>query len=189
MADSIVVTGPAGGSDWEAKYYDALSGGQDITAAVTGGGWTVGPLASTASAEIRVELTLAAGVAGDEVRRAMIVAASQADNTVQDAVAVEAKKAIAAQPDLEIKNGADSAYVGDDIYNSDGEGQSRAQVVTPSNPAVYNVRLTNDGNAGSQFLILPPTGGAGLRRRWWLRCCGTFATTGSRAHSWRLARR
>jgi hypothetical protein len=57
-ADSITLTGPAGGGAWTVTYYDAARGGNDITAAVTGAGWTTAKLNAQAAADLRIEVKL-----------------------------------------------------------------------------------------------------------------------------------
>ncbi|MCK4533262.1 T9SS type A sorting domain-containing protein [bacterium] len=84
-SDTFVVTGTGGVSDWTVNYYDALSGGSDITADVTGAGWSSGALASGANTEIRVEVTPGAEAGGGTFREILVTSTSQGDSNI-DAV-------------------------------------------------------------------------------------------------------
>jgi hypothetical protein len=59
---------------------------------------------------------------------------------------------VPAQVDLQIKNKADSSYVGDDVYNDDASGQSRS---APGGffPTIYHIRVQNDGPTDDSFML------------------------------------
>jgi len=83
--DSLTVIGTAGDAGWTVNYFDALAGGTDITAQVTGGGWSTGALAPDGSKEIRVEVT-PSGLAGGSSKELLVTSTSNADNSKKDAV-------------------------------------------------------------------------------------------------------
>src|SRR4029450_3838863 len=56
VADSLRVTGPAGGTGFTLKYFDDFEAGNDITAAVTSGGWVTPKLGANAHQDIRVQI-------------------------------------------------------------------------------------------------------------------------------------
>ncbi len=85
VSDTFTVTGLAGGSGWTVTYYDALAGGTDITAQVTGAGWSTGALASAASTEIRVEVTPDGTVAAGSSKDVLVTSTSAGDAS-QDVV-------------------------------------------------------------------------------------------------------
>ncbi len=58
VQDTFTLTGSAGSDGNSARYFDADSGGQDITAQMTGDGWTSPALSSGACVDLRVEITL-----------------------------------------------------------------------------------------------------------------------------------
>jgi fibronectin type 3 domain-containing protein len=62
-ADTLNVTGPGDSDGWSVKYYDALTGGTDITGQVTGTGWSTGSLQEGAGRSLRVEVTPASDLA------------------------------------------------------------------------------------------------------------------------------
>ncbi len=57
MKDNITVKGTKEDSGWTVRYFDAHTGGQDITVNVTGTGWSTGLLSTGAYQNIRVEVT------------------------------------------------------------------------------------------------------------------------------------
>lgn len=86
---SFQVRGNAGGTGWTVKYFDALSGGNDITArvtATTGPAWPADPLAPGASTVIRVEATPGATVPVGATQHVLVEATALADMTNRDLV-------------------------------------------------------------------------------------------------------
>ncbi|MBA7608617.1 hypothetical protein ES703_15796 [subsurface metagenome] len=84
--DTLNVSGTAGGGGWTITYYDALSGGSDITSDVIGGGWSTGVLAPGASKEIRVEVTPDSTLAGGSSKEVLVTSTSAFGDASQDAV-------------------------------------------------------------------------------------------------------
>jgi len=84
--DTLNVSGTAGGGGWTITYYDALSGGSDITSDVIGGGWSTGLLAPGASKEIRVEVTPDSTLAGGSSKEVLVTSTSAFGDASQDAV-------------------------------------------------------------------------------------------------------
>ena len=83
--DSFTVTGTAGDASWTVNYFDALAGGTDITAQVTGGGWSTGTRPPDSSRKIRVEVT-PSGLAGGSSKEVLVTSTSNVDNSKKDAV-------------------------------------------------------------------------------------------------------
>ncbi len=48
-------------------------------------------------------------------------------------------------PDGQIKNSSETTYIGNNIYNDDGTEQTKEQEVAPGTPAVYHIKIENDG--------------------------------------------
>jgi len=61
-------------------------------------------------------------------------------------------------PDLKIKNQDDSSYTGDNIYNSNGSGQTKEQEVIEGETVVYHVEVENDGDAADIVRIICSAG-------------------------------
>ncbi|NSW56495.1 MAG: hypothetical protein HPY44_10800 [Armatimonadetes bacterium] len=58
--DALTLRASAAPAGWTVRYFDALYGGNDITSAVRGSGWTTGSLGAGAGREVRVEMTAGA---------------------------------------------------------------------------------------------------------------------------------
>ncbi len=61
-------------------------------------------------------------------------------------------------PDGQIKNSSDVDYVGNNIYNNDGTGQTKEQEVALGTPAVFHIKIENDG-ANADNIKVTGTGG------------------------------
>lgn len=85
-ADTFKVTGPAGGSGWTVTYYDALTGGNNITSSVTGSGWTTPSLTQGSTYDLRVVVSPDSTLADGETKDLLIVATSVGDGTKSDTV-------------------------------------------------------------------------------------------------------
>ncbi|MFC1957812.1 SwmB domain-containing protein, partial [Chloroflexota bacterium] len=85
ISDTFTVTGTAGSTGWTVSYYNATSGGTDITSDVTGSGWATSSLSSGDSKEIRVEIT-PSGLAGGSSNDTLVTFTSQSDTNKKDAV-------------------------------------------------------------------------------------------------------
>ena len=160
VADSFKVTGTGGWGQWEVRYFDALSGGNDITSQITGSGWFTGLLQPGESREIRV------GVVADwfwieSGIHLFIRSTSLTDNTKRDVVRASTSPIFINRPDNLIKNQGETEYIGDDIYNSDGTDQTKSQEIPPGQTAIYHIQIQNDGNYPSMFQIIgtPSDGG------------------------------
>lgn len=85
-ADTIKVTGGSGSSNWTVSYFSSLSGGSNITAQVTGSGWSTGSLASGESVTVRAEVTPTATAVSTSEKPVHIFATSQGDSSRKDMV-------------------------------------------------------------------------------------------------------
>lgn len=50
------------------------------------------------------------------------------------------------KPDVMIKNSDETAFIGNDTYNDDGQSQTKEQWVRPESTAVYHLRVQNDAD-------------------------------------------
>ncbi|MBI3922981.1 MAG: hypothetical protein HY318_16285, partial [Armatimonadetes bacterium] len=57
VADTFKVTAPPAETGWRIRYYDAVSGGTEVTSQVIDSGWVTGSIASGGFAEFRVEVS------------------------------------------------------------------------------------------------------------------------------------
>jgi hypothetical protein len=66
------------------------------------------------------------------------------------------------QPDLLIGSD-DAGFLGDDIYNRDGDGQTQLAIVSHGITARYHIRIQNDGADDDTFVITGPASADGWR--------------------------
>lgn len=94
-SDAIVVTGISGTSSWEVLYFDAKSGGNNITGLVTIDGWTSASLASSEGIEFRVE---SKSLVSDIItKKVYITCTSQNDPNKKDVVLATTVTSLPAQ--------------------------------------------------------------------------------------------
>ncbi len=94
IADHFKLTAPAADGGFTAHYFDAYTGGNDITAQVTSGGFTTASIAPLDSQQIRVELT-----PGTTAKPSVTLTATSVADTAQfDASAITDEAAPGPQP-------------------------------------------------------------------------------------------
>lgn len=93
FSDTFTLTGPAGGNGWTVRYFDASTAGNDITAQITGNGWSTGLMAGGSMKALRVEVTPDATVAESTAKDLQIRAVSASDSTAVDVVQASTEKA------------------------------------------------------------------------------------------------
>ena len=86
--DTFTVTEPAGNANWTIAYLDATS--QDITAQVTGGGWTSPQVADGAAYDLQLQVSDNAAADGSSTDVLTLVTSGN-DTTSQDAVLAHTK--------------------------------------------------------------------------------------------------
>ncbi len=180
MPDTITVIGPAGDADWTVQYLDATE--QDITADVTGAGYSGGVLAAGAEVSLQIKVTPQSGAGGNSTRDVLLTATSTGDGSKSDAVLSQTTCAPAYQPDGLIYDG--SAYLGDGLYNTSGAGQTHALSVLLCSPAVYHIRFYNDGEVADSFRISGPSGSSAWQVRYYDYATGTDITTAVTGSGW-----
>jgi len=154
VSDSFKVTGTAGVTGWTITYYDAVSAGTNITAAITGtAGWTPAALAPGAVKEFRVEVTPATTVAAATVKDVLVTAMSTSDTMEKDTVKASTTVPLKRQPDCLIRKSTETTSVGDNVYNTDGRSQTKAQVAARGVKATYVVSVQNDSNIAMDLRV------------------------------------
>lgn len=157
-SSSYKVSGPGTESGWTARYFDALTGGNNITADIEGDGWETPLLAEGESCELRVEVTPSEAVPPQTARSLLIAAqGAQGDPDVVKAVTTNIQVAV----DALIRNGDELYYAGEDIINLDGAGQTKTQPAAQGTTAIFHVKVESKGEQAErlQVLGLPGTGG------------------------------
>jgi len=95
---------------------------------------------------------------------------------------------VARQPDMLVRNQKDNKFIGGDVYNLDGTGQTKSQTAPKGAAAVYPLKLQNDGNVTDSFVV---SGSAGDAR--WTVCYhdaptgGTDITSAVTGSGWAMA--
>ncbi len=86
IPDTLRITGTAGNSQWLVGYFDALTGGNNITSTVTTAGWSSGEIAAGSSKQLRIEVIPLDTVPGDTFYDVTLTATSIRDTTKLDAI-------------------------------------------------------------------------------------------------------
>lgn len=160
LADTYELWAVAPTNGWTAKYFDAAQNGNDITGAVTGDGWDLA-LDARESREVRIELSSPVIAAGGAASGVLLQATSSGDASKQDAVRASAMVAVLRLVDGVIRNNGENAVLGDDTYNTNGNGQTREQTIKTGAAATYLIAVQNDGNVADSFKVkgdVPPAG-------------------------------
>jgi len=72
------------------------------------------------------------------------------------------------QPDNHIKNSDETSYIGNNIYNLNGENQTKTQTASTTDPAIYHIKIENDGNSQDYCIVNEvPTDGNVTDRQYW----------------------
>jgi uncharacterized membrane protein len=168
LPDTFTLTGPGDSPGWTVIYYDALSGGTDITDQVTSpGGWRVENLAAGAFREFRVEVTPEATAPHGTAKDVLVTATSVGDPTKRDVVHASTTVATRYQPDMLIRHAGETEYLGNGVYNVDGADQTKAQTVDSDVTAVYELRVENDGNLPDTITLTGPGDSPGWTVRYY----------------------
>ena len=171
-ADSFIVTGPASGSGWEVGYVDYATD-SIITGAVTGAGWNTGVIAPGQYVVVLIRVVPTRKATGGTNKAVNLHTVSATDDSYVDVVKVVTTAATTCQPDLLLRTSAEASYLGDNMYNLSGSGQTKSQGVSAGQTAVYYCRVQNDGNTAESFTITGPAGSNG-----WAIGYGNYATNG-----------
>lgn len=152
-ADSFVLTGGSGSPVWPLAYYDDWAGGSDITAEVTGAGWVSRILGPGEHLNLRFVLGTTPYTPGGAVKQFMIRAASVSDPAARDAVRQISSLIVRTRADAQVRESGSLVWLGGDIYNITGAGQTGALTVPTGVAAVYYLRIQADGNVSDAMLI------------------------------------
>ena len=159
-ADSFTITGPAGVGGWAIGYVDNATGAI-ITGAVTGAGWNTGVIAPGQYVVVLLRVVPSAANSGGMTKEVWLQAQSQMDALQVDVVKTITGVIAIYKPDLLLRTGAESSYLGNNVYNDTGVGQTKAQNAAVGQTASYYCRIQNDGNTAESFTITGPAGSSG----------------------------
>lgn len=94
--DTFTLKSTTAASGWTVRYYDAVTGGNDITSQITGTGYRSYTLANGASQYLRVEVTAGSTVAGGATADLAITATSTTDASKADTIHATTSKTVTA---------------------------------------------------------------------------------------------
>ncbi|MEW6026496.1 MAG: hypothetical protein AB1599_04285, partial [Planctomycetota bacterium] len=148
--DTFSLTASAPVASWTISYYNAVSGGTDVTAAMRNGTHTVA-VASGNYAGYRVEVTGNSVISGN-ASAAYFYSYSTNSFSFYDAVRLTTTTR-GYQADGMVKRGPDVSYIGDNITNTDGTNQTITNTLTNSQMVSYHIRVQNDGNTTQDISV------------------------------------
>lgn len=167
--DSFKVKGTSGTGGWTVTYYDSTQAGNDITTDITGLGWYTKPLSSGFSKEIRV----IAKPGSTDTLELLILSSSTVDTIKRDAVKAIIYITKGQQPDNQIATKVDgSDYLGDNIYNLNGNNQTQTLSVQPNQTATFYIKMENDGGAQDTFAVKGDSGSGGWDVKYYAQKAG-----------------
>ena len=141
-----------GTGNWTTRYFDALTGGNDITSQIkSADGWLTGLLSPEGYKEIRVEVRPGSNMQG-LMRRVWLTSCSSEVNAGIDVVYMDTQCNYL-QPDNLIKNRNESVYTGNNIYNATGQGQTKSQKTWSWRKRIYDIKVENDGETWDVVVI------------------------------------
>jgi hypothetical protein len=76
------------------------------------------------------------------------------------------------RPDNLIKNSSESTYTGNNVYNTDGSGQTKEQSIKAGRTATFNVMIQNDGTANDSFTVQGGGNSTGFTVKYYLGTSG-----------------
>ncbi len=160
--DAIRLAGPPGGSGWTIRYFDAISGGTEITdQVISAGGFAFGTVQPGGVRGFRLEVTPGLSVPGNTVQTVAVTLISGVMPTHGDQLVAATTARPRHQPDLMVRREIDPRYAGKGVYNATGDSQTVADQGDASLPVRYYLQLVNSGNLTDQFLVRGPAGGGG----------------------------
>jgi streptogramin lyase/methionine-rich copper-binding protein CopC len=166
-AQTVELLGAAGDEQWTVDYYDALSGGNKITADVTGSsGWLTRTLAPGDSVMVRAEVTPAITAPGGSSKDVFVAAIASSAPGFRDICRLVTTSLPVSKVNAMIRSADDVNYTGGDLYNATAEGQRDVQAADAGATVVYHVQAVNEGNAAYALTLSGPGSGDGWSIRY-----------------------
>lgn len=156
MPDTYTVTGPVAPAGWTVVYR-TYADRADITAAVTGAGWTSPELNANGTVMLQVDVTPSSIVTGESVATQLLTATSNSDAAKQDVALINTTVAALHQVNASIRPSSTTTYTGTNIINTTAVDQTIAQTVAPGVKASYVVKVVNTGNMVEAFTLTGPS--------------------------------
>ena len=152
--DTFNITGTSAPLGWSVVYKINNSGGTDITADITGTGWTTPLLNRGSLVTIAVYVIAGPSVMGNTTATQTVTATSNSDATKQDVGVIQTTTVPNVyQVDLSLRPSTLATYTGIGVYSVDGIDQSVAQSTKMNKIVSYFIHVQNKGNAPDTFTI------------------------------------
>jgi len=135
---------------WEIVY---KAGVTNITNAIIGSGYTTALLDPDASEVITIEVTplSSGGAQPDDVQNVSVMVYYPGESNIRDVVTATTR-VIKTKPDLQVKTGDETDYIGDGVFESpDPTTQLKEQSKYPNQPALFDVLVQNDDTVARRF--------------------------------------
>jgi Tol biopolymer transport system component len=157
MPDTLVLSAPPA-PNWTIKCFDAITGGNDVAAVLTGpDGLVLEQLGAGEERDYRLEITPGPTVGIGEPLEFAFKVQSQADTTRTDTVIAKViKEFTRVHPDLSIRGSDSLDYRGENLYNTTGIDQTLLQTTPAGITASYIVTVENDGNRPDSIVLSAP---------------------------------
>ncbi len=140
-SDTYTITGQSGATGWTVRYYDAATGGNEITSMVVGGGYTTSSIAAGGTRQLRLEVEPNASVLTGSTQSILITATSTTDSQKRDAVKADTTRV----------DGPQLVYAGTTGYLADGVEPNTGTIQTSF---TFRVKYLNDlGTAASSIRV------------------------------------
>ncbi len=161
VVDNIKITGPAGNATWQVHYFNAPSGGTDITSQVTGTGW-IAKIVVSAAVDFRVEVTPAASCPANASYALSVRGTSQGNPSKSDVVIAATTCVPTPKPDLMLRavQSSSTPFTGENVYNTTGAGQTLSKATNPGVTTPFFLRVRNNGDGLDSIKITGPGGNA-----------------------------
>ena len=153
LASAFVITGPAAPAGWTVVYKNVTGGGEDISAAVTGAGWSTPTLAVNNTILMQVLVKASSTVADGAMIEQALLATSTNNSLQQDLVKMQTTLEVRYLPDLYLRPSTVPTYSGIGIYNLDGTDQTVGLSVMKGVKATYYVTTKNNGSVPEALTI------------------------------------
>ena len=168
--DSLALRGEAP-QGWTVHYFDALTGGNDITAEVTGNGYTndLQDLPPGTLVPFRIELEPGTNIPNNTAQDVQVTVSSSDPSPayVADIITLHMvgevwkPDALVRLAPVEGTADEDTPFVGNDLYDPNDPNQTLSTLNVPGQSQTYQVQAQNDGATDTPLAIQMPAPPAG----------------------------
>ncbi|MHA2610610.1 MAG: DUF2341 domain-containing protein [bacterium JZ-2024 1] len=159
LRDFLILQATLPPPGWSVRFFDAVEGGNDITASILGAGFsfTLNPFSRTT---VRMELNAPSRFTSPYLLQLTLTSfnARQMQQDLKDVLIVNYQVISIFQPDLKISRTPTfdpAQFLGNDLYDPN---QILSRSAGPGTPAIFYVMLENDGNTTDRFTLKGSSG-------------------------------